>query len=69
MKSYFDMENLPSVFGGKATLEYHHQEFSQMMAQDELRTAQFWGFDKAHHIVHGPSGPEVPPEPITTSAN
>lgn len=69
MKSYFDMENLPNVFGGKATLEYDHQQFSQMMTQDELKTAQFWGFDgKAHHIVNGPSpGPEVAPEPITSA--
>lgn len=67
MKSHFDMENLPSVFGGKATLKYDHQQFSQMMTQDELKAVQFWGFDdKAHHIVNGPSsGPEVAPEPIT----
>lgn len=69
MKSYFDMENLPSVFGGKATLEYDHQQFSQMMAQDELKAALVWGLDeKAHHITNGPSsGPEVAPEPITAT--
>ncbi|KAL1346455.1 uncharacterized protein [Arachis hypogaea] len=28
MKSLFDVDNLPSEFGGKATLKYDHEEFS-----------------------------------------
>jgi len=46
MKTYFDVENLPSEFGGKATLNYDHEEFSRLMAQDDVKTAQFWGFDE-----------------------
>lgn len=46
MKTYFDIENLPSEFGGKATLKYDHEEFSRLMAQDDVKTAKFWGFDE-----------------------
>ncbi|KAI9118211.1 hypothetical protein K1719_010543 [Acacia pycnantha] len=45
MKSYFDEENLPTVFGGKAILNYNHEEFSKLMSQDDLKTAAFWGSD------------------------
>ncbi|XP_047326986.1 phosphatidylinositol transfer protein 3-like [Impatiens glandulifera] len=44
MKSYFDIDNLPSEFGGKATLKYNHDEFSKMMSQDDERSAASWGF-------------------------
>ncbi|KAG7034149.1 Random slug protein 5 [Cucurbita argyrosperma subsp. argyrosperma] len=72
MKSFFDMENLPSVFGGKATLTYDHEEFSKMMAIDDLKTAKFWEFsDKPCRHMNGHSGPEVAPEepmPISVSS-
>ncbi|XP_060195641.1 uncharacterized protein LOC132624904 isoform X2 [Lycium barbarum] len=45
MKTFFDTENLPSEFGGKATLNYDHEEFSKLMAQEDVKTAKFWGFD------------------------
>ncbi|GAY42711.1 hypothetical protein CUMW_068980 [Citrus unshiu] len=45
MKSSFDVENLPTEFGGKATLQYDHEEFSRLMAQDDVKTAKFWGLD------------------------
>ncbi|KDO79537.1 hypothetical protein CISIN_1g047851mg, partial [Citrus sinensis] len=45
MKSSFDVENLPTEFGGKATLQYDHEEFSRLMAQDDVKTARFWGLD------------------------
>ncbi|XP_054798713.1 uncharacterized protein LOC129303432 [Prosopis cineraria] len=43
MKSYFDEENLPVEFGGKATMKYDHEEFSRLMTQDDLKSAAFWG--------------------------
>lgn len=46
MKSLFDIENLPSEFGGKGTLEYDHQEFSRLMEQDDVKTAKFWELDQ-----------------------
>lgn len=45
MKTFFDTENLPSEFGGKATLNYDHEEFSKLMVQEDVKTAKFWGLD------------------------
>ncbi|MED6134411.1 hypothetical protein PIB30_036747 [Stylosanthes scabra] len=60
MNSLFDVENLPSEFGGKATLKYDHEEFSRLMVEDDLKTAQFWGLDdKPHHTNNGQSWGEV----------
>ncbi|KAF5762321.1 putative CRAL-TRIO lipid binding domain, CRAL/TRIO domain, CRAL/TRIO domain superfamily [Helianthus annuus] len=44
IKSYFDTENLPSEFGGNANfnLKYDHEEFSKLMAEDDIKTARFW---------------------------
>ncbi|KAI7729734.1 hypothetical protein M8C21_020939 [Ambrosia artemisiifolia] len=46
MQSCFDADNLPTEFGGKATMKYDHEEFSKLMVQDDLKTAKFWGFDQ-----------------------
>lgn len=43
MKLYFDLENLPKDFGGEAMSKYDHEEFSRLMAQDDLKCAVFWG--------------------------
>ncbi|KAK6130981.1 hypothetical protein DH2020_035276 [Rehmannia glutinosa] len=61
MRSYFDVDNLPTEFGGKATLQYDHEEFSRQMAQDDVKSAKLWGFDK--HQSNGFGGAEVAPEP------
>uniref|UniRef100_A0A5B6ZNT5 Putative random slug protein 5 isoform X3 n=1 Tax=Davidia involucrata TaxID=16924 RepID=A0A5B6ZNT5_DAVIN len=54
MKSFFDVENLPSEFGGKASLKYDHEEFSRLMVQDDVKTAHFWGFgNKSCHVTNG----------------
>ncbi|KZV47615.1 random slug protein 5-like [Dorcoceras hygrometricum] len=45
MKAFFDAENLPSEFGGKATLNYNHEEFSRLMVQEDVKTAKFWELD------------------------
>ncbi|KAB2618048.1 random slug protein 5-like [Pyrus ussuriensis x Pyrus communis] len=68
MKTFFDVENLPSELGGQATLKYDHEEFSRMMAEDDVKTAKFWGFDeKPCHITNGHSEAEVAPEPLPVS--
>ncbi|XP_019058696.1 PREDICTED: random slug protein 5 [Tarenaya hassleriana] len=58
MKTYFDIENLPQEFGGEATLAYDHEEFSRLMAQDDIKTSKFWGTDHktspAPEVVSGP---------------
>lgn len=65
MRSYFDVDNLPTEFGGKATLKYDHNEFSRSMVEDDEKTATFWDVsDKHKHGVgKGYSGAEVVPEP------
>ncbi|KAK4338818.1 hypothetical protein RND71_040280 [Anisodus tanguticus] len=63
MKSYFDMDNLATEFGGTATLSYDHEEFSRQMAQDDVKAAKFWGLDKHAPGVNGYSAAEVAPEP------
>lgn len=63
MKTYFDMENLPTEFGGKTTLNYDHEEFSRLMAKDDVKSAKLWGFDGKQKPAY--SGAEVVPEPET----
>lgn len=36
----------PNEFGGNATLKSDHEEFSRLMAQDDVKTAKFWGIDE-----------------------
>ncbi|CAI9116733.1 OLC1v1017965C1 [Oldenlandia corymbosa var. corymbosa] len=61
MRSYFDVDNLPKEFGGEATLQYDHEEFSRQMAQDDVKAAKKWGFD--NKLSNGYLGAEVAPEP------
>lgn len=69
MKQYFDEENLPKEFGGKAMLEYNHEDFSKLMAQDDVKTAALWGSDnKPQHAATVHSGAEVAPEPASLTS-
>ncbi|KAI4386757.1 hypothetical protein MLD38_004662 [Melastoma candidum] len=51
MSTFFDVENLPAEFGGKATLTYNHKEFSKMMEGDDVKTAEFWSSDDKPCLV------------------
>ena len=65
MNSLFDLENLPSEFGGKATLKYDHEELSRLMVEEDKKTAQFWGLDeKPPYTTNGQSGGEFASEPV-----
>ncbi|KAJ0240779.1 hypothetical protein HA466_0223580 [Hirschfeldia incana] len=67
MRSHFDMENLPKEFGGEATLEYNHEEFSRQMFEDDLKTAKFWGLEeKQYQQPNGFSSADVVPESTTS---
>lgn len=66
MKTYFDVENLPTEFGGKTTLNYDHEEFSRLMAEDDVKSAKLWGFDGKQKSAY--SGAEVVPEPETLAS-
>ncbi|KAK3224107.1 hypothetical protein Dsin_011132 [Dipteronia sinensis] len=65
MRSIIDIENLPSEFGGKATLNYDHEEFSRLMAEDDVKTAKFWGFDdkSSYQVTNGHLEAVVAPVP------
>lgn len=65
MRTYFDEQNLPKEFGGKALLNYNYEEFSKMMTQDDVKSAALWGLDiKLQQAGNGYSGAEVAPEPV-----
>ena len=58
MKLYFDEENLPTEFGGKASMKYDHEKYSRLMVQDDMKSAAFWGTDDSllSHVGVGQSG-------------
>ncbi|KVI02830.1 hypothetical protein Ccrd_018868 [Cynara cardunculus var. scolymus] len=74
MKSYFDTENLPSEFGGNPglTLKYDHEEFSKLMAEDDIKSGKFWDSETLHdtngHCVEPYVGPETAPNPLATAS-
>ncbi|WVZ26675.1 hypothetical protein V8G54_005219 [Vigna mungo] len=67
MQSLFDLDNLPSEFGGKTSLMYDHEEFSRLMTEDDVKTAKFWGLDQKpfNPPKKGHAGAEVAPEPVS----
>lgn len=70
MTTFFDVDNLPSEFGGKATLNYDHEEFSRMMAEDDVKTAKFWGLvDKPHNPSNGHVVAEATPVLVASPAS
>ncbi|CAA7035782.1 unnamed protein product [Microthlaspi erraticum] len=70
MSSYFDIENLPKEFGGEATLEYDHEDFSRQMFEDDVKTAKLWGLEEKHYLKpNGFSASDVVPEPTTSLAS
>ncbi|CAH9080995.1 unnamed protein product [Cuscuta epithymum] len=62
MKSYFDVDNLPTELGGNAAMKYDHEEFSKLMALDDIKTAKVWGLEKPNSVPKVVSGAEVAPE-------
>ncbi|KAK4781789.1 hypothetical protein SAY86_015891 [Trapa natans] len=73
MRSFFDQDNLPTEFGGKANLKYDHDEFSKQMALDDLKSLSLWGIDQkaekiTQHVTKHP-GAEVAPEPMAPPAS
>lgn len=68
MRQNFDIEILPAEFGGKDNSQYDHEEFSNLMAQDDVKAARFWGLDKKLTCT---SNGHLAPEPalVTTQSN
>ena len=42
LEEFFDMDKLQSSFGGKNNQQYDHEEFSKLMHQDDVKTAEYW---------------------------
>ncbi|KAL3527104.1 hypothetical protein ACH5RR_011760 [Cinchona calisaya] len=69
MKTFFDTENLPSEFGGKATLKYDHEEFSRLMVQEDVISAKYWGFDTTPLVdTNGYTQAVVAPDPVSLAS-
>ncbi|TVU45306.1 hypothetical protein EJB05_04813 [Eragrostis curvula] len=69
MYKYIDPEVLPVEFGGKASVEYNHEEYSELMRKDDVRTASFWDADaKTDHVTNGTLVPEVTPQSSVVAA-
>lgn len=66
MYKYIDPEVLPVEFGGKSNVVYNHEEYSELMRQDDIKTASFWAVDaKTNHAnpaINGTLVPEVAPQ-------
>uniref|UniRef100_A0A1D1ZJ15 Random slug protein 5 n=1 Tax=Anthurium amnicola TaxID=1678845 RepID=A0A1D1ZJ15_9ARAE len=68
LRKNFDLETLPVEFGGKNKVEYDHEEFSRLMAKDDIKSASIWGLDDKNQLVtNGHSTSEVAPEPPLVS--
>uniref|UniRef100_A0ACD5X6X3 Uncharacterized protein n=4 Tax=Avena sativa TaxID=4498 RepID=A0ACD5X6X3_AVESA len=58
---HIDPEVLPVDFGGKNIVVYNHEDYSKLMAKDDMKTASFWAED-GNHVMNGHSVPEVTPQ-------
>lgn len=66
MHKTFDIDVLPVEFGGKNNVEYDHEEFSRLMAKDDVVAASMWAStEKTTRVTtsSGHSTSEVAPEP------
>ncbi|KAI4325478.1 hypothetical protein MLD38_030875 [Melastoma candidum] len=70
MSTFFDIDNLPSEFGGKASLQYDHEEFSKMMVEDDVKMAKFWAVDekKPTAIIPRKEIFEAQPQPVPVAS-
>lgn len=73
MHTRFDPEVLPTEFGGKTNDQYDHEEFSKMMAKDDIKSAAVWGLSEklvqSIHSTNPYSMAEVAPEPSQVVAH
>eukprot|EP01018_Ginkgo_biloba_P013695 Gb_31937 [translate_table: standard] len=53
MQQVFDLEKLQSTFGGKNDSQYDHEEFSKLMRQDDIKTAQYWMSEHKSNELNG----------------
>lgn len=53
MQQVFDFDKLPKAFGGNNESEYDNEEFSKLMRQDDIKTAQYWMSDDKSSEMNG----------------
>lgn len=57
MHKHIDPEVLPVEFGGKSNVVYNHEEYSELMAKDDIKTACIWAADAqtdgVEHTING----------------
>lgn len=53
MQQVFDFDKLPTAFGGNNESEYNNEEFSKLMRQDDIKTAQYWMSDEKSSEMNG----------------
>ncbi|XP_057820452.1 uncharacterized protein LOC131033289 [Cryptomeria japonica] len=64
MQRLFDLDKLQVEFGGKNNSQYDHTEFSKLMRQDDIKTADYWATgDKLTHLNgNSTSEPDIKPD-------
>ncbi|RLN18834.1 random slug protein 5-like [Panicum miliaceum] len=69
---YIDPEVLPVEFGGNNNVAYNHEEYSELMMKDDIKTANFWAddakTDHANPAINGTMVPEVKPRASVLAA-
>ncbi|CAN6309552.1 unnamed protein product [Urochloa humidicola] len=51
MHKYIDPKILPIEFGGQSDVVYNHEEYSELMTKDDIKTANIWAADaKTDHV-------------------
>lgn len=68
MYKYIDLEVLPVEFGGKNNVVYNHEEYSELMIQDDIKTANFWAVDEKTNHANPAIVPEAAPQPSSLAA-
>ncbi|PAN45282.1 hypothetical protein PAHAL_9G107500 [Panicum hallii] len=72
LHKYIDPEVLPVEFGGNNNVAYNHEEYSELMMKDDIKTANFWAddakTDHANPATNGTMVPEVKPQASVLAA-
>lgn len=53
LQQNFDLDKLQKAFGGNSNSQYDHEEFSKLMRQDDIKTAQHWMSDSKPDDLNG----------------
>jgi hypothetical protein len=72
MHMYIDPEVLPVEFGGKSSVVYNHEEYSELMVKDDIKTESFWAADAktdcTNHATNGTLVHRISPRSLSIAA-